>query len=212
MTELWRDADAEITALGTPYTRLFFALCIVMIFNFMFNAMLQGAGDMKTPLAIMAFINIIHLFFNYVFIYGMGPFPELGVTGAALGTMTARFVGAMLGLGVLFSGRFAVKLAWGTSFRPDWDLIRRLLRIGVPVAIQNTVRTLANLGFLWVVTNSAAAGVGRQAKGPAVHPREWEPDRGGPGLWISLPCPWRNRGPSSSTGSWRPVRPATRPM
>jgi putative MATE family efflux protein len=156
-------ADAEITALGAPYIRLFFALCIVMIFNFMFNAMLQGAGDMKTPLAIMAFINVIHLFLNYVFIYGMGPFPAMGVTGAALGTMTARFVGAMLGLGVLFSGRFAVKLAWGTSFRPDWELIRRLLRIGIPVAIQNTVRTLANIGFLWVVTNSAVAGLGRQA-------------------------------------------------
>ncbi len=156
-------AGAEIRALGTPYMQLFFALSIFMIFNFMFNAMLQGAGDMKTPLVIMAFINVIHVFFNYMFIYGVGPFPEMGVTGAAAGTMTSRFVGTAVGLGVLFSGRFAVKIPWGTSFLPDWDLMRRLLRIGIPVAGQNVVRTSANLGFLWVVTNSAAVAFRRQA-------------------------------------------------
>jgi len=156
-------ADAEITALGTPYMQLYFALSIFMIFNFMFNAMLQGAGDMKTPLAIMILVNVIHVFFNYVFIYGVGPFPQMGVVGAALGTMTSRFVGTAIGLGVLFSGRFVVKISLRTSFLPDWDLIRRLLNVGIPVAGQNVVRTLANLGFLWVVSNSAAAGFGRQA-------------------------------------------------
>jgi putative MATE family efflux protein len=156
-------ADAEMTALGTPYIQVFFAGSIFMIFNFMFNAMLQGAGDMKTPLVIMVFVNVIHVFLNYVFIYGMGPFPEMGVAGAAMGTMTSRFVGTLVGLGVLFSGRFAVKLSPQTSFLPDWHLMWRVLRIGIPVAAQNVVRTLANLGFLWVVTNSAAAGFKRQA-------------------------------------------------
>ncbi len=156
-------ADAELQALGVPYMQLFFALSIFMVFNFMFNAMLQGAGDMTTPLVIMLVINIIHVFFNYVFIYGAGPFPEMGVTGAALGTMTSRFVGTAVGLGVLFSCRFAVKLPRGTSFRPDWDLIWRMLRIGVPVAGQNMVRSLGNIGFLWVVTNSAMAGLQRDA-------------------------------------------------
>ena len=156
-------AGPEITTLGTPYMQLFFALCIFMIFNFMFNAMLQGAGDMKTPLAIMAFINVIHVFFNYMFIYGVAPFPQMGVAGAAMGTMTSRFVGAAIGLGVLFSGRFAVKVSPRASFRPDWDLMRRILRVGIPVAGQNVVRTSANLGFLWVVTNSAAAALQRQA-------------------------------------------------
>ncbi|HUW96479.1 MAG TPA: MATE family efflux transporter, partial [Anaerolineae bacterium] len=134
-----------------------------MIFNFMFNAMLQGAGDMRTPLVIMVVINVIHVFFNYVFIYGVGPFPQMGVTGAAMGTMTSRFVGTVIGLGILFSCRFAVKLPRETSFRPDWDLIWRMLRIGMPVAGQNIVRTLSNIGFLWVVTNSAAAALGQEA-------------------------------------------------
>ena len=98
-----------------------------------------------------------------MFIYGVGPFPQMGVTGAAAGTMTSRFVGVLIGLGVLFSGRFAVKISARVSFLPDRDLMRRLLRIGIPVAGQNVVRTLANLGFLWVVTNSAAAGFRRQA-------------------------------------------------
>jgi putative MATE family efflux protein len=156
-------ADPQLRALGTPYMQIFFSLSIFMIFNYMFNAILQGAGDMKTPLMIMVLINVIHVFFNYVFIYGVGPFPQMGVTGAALGTMTSRFVGTAVGLGVLFSGRFAVKLSGATSFRPDWHLMWRVLRIGIPVAAQNVVRTLANLVFLWVVTNSAAAAVARQA-------------------------------------------------
>ncbi len=156
-------ADAETSALAAPYIQVFFTLCIFMIFNFMFNAMLQGAGDMKTPLMIMILINIIHVFFNYVFIYGAGPFPEMGVTGAALGTMTSRFVGTAVGLGVLFSGRFVVKLPRGTSFRPDWNLVWRMLRVGIPAAGQNVVRTLASLAFLWVVTNAAAPGPARQA-------------------------------------------------
>jgi putative MATE family efflux protein len=156
-------AGPEIEALGLPYMQLFFSLSIFMIFNFMFNAMLQGAGDTRTPLVIMLVINVIHVFFNYVFIYGAGPFPQMGVTGAALGTMTSRFVGTAIGLGVLFSCRFAVKLPRGTSFRPDWDLIWRMLRIGMPVAGQNIVRTMGNLGFLWVVTNSAVAAFQREA-------------------------------------------------
>lgn len=156
-------ASPAVRALGVPYMQVFFALSIFMIFNFMFNAMLQGAGDMRTPLVIMVVINVIHVFFNYVFIYGVGPFPQMGVTGAAMGTMTSRFVGTMIGLGVLFSGRFAVKLPRQTSFRPDWDLIWRMLRIGLPVTGQNVVRTLSNIGFLWVVTNSAVAGLGREA-------------------------------------------------
>jgi putative MATE family efflux protein len=156
-------ADARLVALATPYMQVYFTLCIFMIFNYMFNAVLQGAGDMKTPLMIMVLINIIHVFFNYVFIYGVGPFPEMGVTGAALGTMTSRFVGTAIGLGVLFSGRFAVKLSRTTSFRPDWKLMWRVLRIGIPVASQNVVRTMANLGFLWVVTNSAVNALAREA-------------------------------------------------
>jgi putative MATE family efflux protein len=143
--------------------RVYFTLCIFMLFNFMFNAMLQGAGDMRTPLVIMVVINVIHVFFNYMFIYGAGPFPEMGVTGAALGTMTSRFVGTTIGLGVLFSGRFAVKLSRDANFRPDWNLIWRMLRIGIPVAGQNIVRTLGNIGFLWVVTNSAVAEFRREA-------------------------------------------------
>jgi putative MATE family efflux protein len=156
-------ADPQLRALSTPYMQVYFALSIFMIFNYIFNAILQGAGDTKTPLMIMVLINVIHVFFNYVFIYGVGPFPQMGVTGAALGTMTSRFVGTAIGLGVLFSGRFAVKLSRTTSFRPDWQLMWRVLRVGIPVAAQNVVRTLANLGFLWVVTNSAAAALASQA-------------------------------------------------
>ena len=156
-------AGPEVRALGTPYMHIFFAGSMFMVFNFMFNGMLQGAGDMKTPLGIMALINVIHVFFNYLFIYGVGPFPQMGVAGAAMGTITSRLVGTGVGLGVLFSGRFAVKIPPGTSFHPDWNLMRRVLRIGIPVAGQSVVRTLANLGFLWVVTNSAASGLRRQA-------------------------------------------------
>jgi putative MATE family efflux protein len=156
-------AGPDIVALSIPYMQVMFGFTIFVLFNFMFNAMLQGAGDMKTPLLIMVVINVIHVFFNYVFIYGAGPFPEMGVTGAAMGTMTSRFVGTVIGLGVLFSGRFAVKLSRDASFRPDWDLIWRMLRIGIPVAGQNVVRTLSNLGFLWVVTNSAVAEFRREA-------------------------------------------------
>ncbi len=156
-------AGPAIMALGAPYIRVYFALSTFMMFNYMFNAMLQGAGDTKTPLLIMVVINVIHVFFNYVFIYGAGPFPQLGVTGAALGTMSSRFVGVMLGLGVLFSGRFAVKLSRDVSFLPDWAVVWRVLRIGIPVAMQNSVRTVANLGFLWVVANAAVEAVQSQA-------------------------------------------------
>jgi len=156
-------AGPELVSLATPYMLVFFTLSPFLIFNFMFNAMLQGAGDMKTPLVIMVVINVIHVLFNYIFIYGVGPFPAMGVTGAAMGTMTSRFVGTLIGLGALYSGRFAVKLSREVSFRPDWSLVWRTLRIGLPVAGQNVVRTVAGLAFLWVVANAAAVGLEQQA-------------------------------------------------
>lgn len=150
-------AEREVIAIGVPYMRVFFSGLIFMLLNFIGNSLLQGAGDTVTPLWIMLFVNIVHVLSNYAFINGVGPWPALGVTGAAVGTMFSRFLGMLAQFGVLYSGRFAVRLLPGTSYRPDWGMMRRILRLGMPSAVQGVLRNGASLIFVRFVAMTPAA-------------------------------------------------------
>lgn len=138
-------AEPEVIALGIPYMRIIFAGLLFMVLNFIINAILQGAGDTRTPLKIMALINALNIILNYLLIFGIGFFPQLGIIGAAWGTIIARFVGGGIGLWVLASDRFAARTLLHKRFKLNLTLISKIIRIGLPAGVQGLVRSGAGM-------------------------------------------------------------------
>jgi putative MATE family efflux protein len=154
--------DPLAVQLGTQYLQIMFAGIIFLVLNLTVNALMQGAGDTVTPLWITTGMNVVNVGLNYALMFGAGPFPELGVPGAAIGTVVARALGAAAGLLVLYSGRNIVKILPGT-FRPDWTAFREILAIGIPSGLQGIVRNSAQILVLRTVTSTAAGTFGASA-------------------------------------------------
>ena len=104
MMILMDEVDPFVLAEGTQYLRIVLASMVVALPMMVINAVLQGLGDMKTPLYIMIISNIVNVLLNYLLIFGIWIFPEMGVRGAAWGTALARLAGAVIGLFVLLRG------------------------------------------------------------------------------------------------------------
>lgn len=131
-------------------------------------ACLRGAGDTVSGLVTMAIVNAINMGCSYALCTGLGPLPELGWTGIALGTAIGHCCGAAILLALLAGGRAGFHLRL-EGMRPDFDLIRRILRIGVPGGIDVVLVNLCQMIFLRIVLSlgdaaAAAHGVAIQVE------------------------------------------------
>ena len=94
-------------------------------------AALRAAGDTMSGLVAMSMVNIVNVAASTALVTGWGPLPELGWDGLALGTAIGHLVGGLILLVLLCRGRAGLKLHL-SSMKPDWPLIGRMLRIGLP--------------------------------------------------------------------------------
>src|SRR5690625_3466258 len=154
--------DPAAVGLGTVYLQIMFAGLIFMVLNLTISSLMQGAGDTVTPLWIAVFMNIVTVFLNWALMFGLGPIPALGVSGAALGTVLSRGLAAAIGIAVMYSGRNVVKLGLG-SYRPSLRAFREILSIGIPSGLQGIVRNTSQLFVIRIVTATAAGTRGSSA-------------------------------------------------
>ncbi len=145
-----------IIELGTAYLRVFFAGLVFMTLNFTLSNCLYGAGETRIPLYLNGVMALLKIALSYLLIFGIDPFPELGVTGAALSTVISRAAGFLLGMVLLYSGRLPLCLLPGTSYFPDGVRARRMLRIGIPSAMQGLFRNGSGVVFLKLIALTAA--------------------------------------------------------
>jgi putative MATE family efflux protein len=133
-----------ITAYGAP----------LIIFDLVIASLLRGSGDAVKPMIIMISSTVLNIALDPFLIFGIGPFPEMGVTGAALATVIAQAFGALLGLYYLLAGKTAyhVKLA---HLRPDMSIIKDIYRVGTPSAV-----TLIMESVVFMVFNKAVSSFG----------------------------------------------------
>jgi putative MATE family efflux protein len=157
-------AQPDVAAMGTRYLRL--VACIFFLNNLMFigNACLRGAGDTRTPMYVMAVVNALNILVAWSAINGHLGLPKMGVIGSAVGATTAQGVGGILVIAVLLRGRGNLKLRL-SGLRPDGDLIRRILRVGLPTGMEQMLfrtghmlfaRVLAELGTVVYAANQVA--------------------------------------------------------
>ncbi|HEX8339300.1 MAG TPA: MATE family efflux transporter [Tepidisphaeraceae bacterium] len=142
--------DAESTELFRQYVRvLSFGLPFAVVM-FTASACLRGAGDTLTPAVSMMAVDVVNVAISSTLAWGLFGMPHLGFTGIAIGTTTAYVVGGMLQLIVLFVGRGGIRL-FPHRLRPDWNTLRRILRIGIPSGSEGLLMWLANFVVLRTV-------------------------------------------------------------
>ncbi|WP_426803120.1 MATE family efflux transporter [Xanthomonas campestris] len=168
----WWLAPHLLAAMGTPpaslalaedYLRVIFvAMPTIYLFAFL-SAALRGTGDARTPFRFLLLSVVLDIVFNPLLIFGVGPFPQLGIAGAAWATVLAQSV-ALAGLllylrsrgHVLWLGRRDLAL-----FRIDPAILRALVGKGVPMGLQMVLISLAMIAMLTLVngfgTDTAAA-------------------------------------------------------
>ena len=149
-------ARGPVLIQGSPYLRLMLAGSSLMMLNFAVAFIFRGAADAVTPLKIAVGVNLTNVVGNWLFIFGIGPFPRLGVAGAAVGSLVARAFGAIVGIALLTTGWYRVRLRFARGAGlVDFSLIRRILNIGLPAAGQGFFRNGARVLFFRIVASSA---------------------------------------------------------
>ena len=135
---------------GQHFTRtmLVCSPCVVMLF--LFNAIFRGAGDAVIAMRALWLGNAINLVLDPLFIFGWGPVPAMGVTGAAVATSTGRTIAALYGLFQLLKGRREIRLR-AHHWRIDVPLLRQLAAIATPAAVQYLVPTASWMGLARLV-------------------------------------------------------------
>lgn len=141
--------EPETIALSATFIRWLSVFNFALAINMALGAALRAAGDMITPLWIGALTNVVNVFCVYGLVFGAFGFPELGVAGAAIGNGTAFLFGAVVTIGLWWRGKLVVGVGRaGTITR---DLMRRLLRIGYPAALEQAAWQGGFIAFMWII-------------------------------------------------------------
>ena len=108
---------------------------VFMFFSFSSTAILRGAGDTMTPMLVNGGANILNIIGNYILITGLGPFPEMGVAGAAASTAGSRILSALVFAYILFAKhkKFEIRMI---HIKISRTVLSRLFQISYPGGIE----------------------------------------------------------------------------
>ncbi len=151
-------ASAEVIELGSTYARITLGGNVVIMLLFLQNAVFRGAGDAGLALKSLWLANAVNLVLDPCLIFGLGPFPELGVTGAAIATACGRSTGVLYQMGLLRRGVGRVRLDRDT-FRLEPSAMLRLVRISIGGVGQLLIPTASWVVLMSIVTPFGDAAV-----------------------------------------------------
>src|SRR5215469_5470938 len=149
-------ATPAIVAVGSGYTRICLGGSCAVLLLFLNNAIFRGAGDAAIAMRLLWVSNIINLVLDPCLIFGLGPFPRLGVTGAALATFTGRSIGVIYQFYRLFKGTERIRVL-ARQVRVHLEVLWKLLRISLTGILQFAIAHTSWIGLVRIVSTFGAA-------------------------------------------------------
>jgi putative MATE family efflux protein len=149
-------ASPAIVRSGSTFTAITFGGILGVFLLFLVNSTLRGAGDAPLAMRGLWIANAINIVLDPCLINGWGPFPKLGVTGAAVATTTGRGIGALLQLYVLLSGSGRITFR-REQFKLNIEVLVRLLRVSASGMMQFLIATASWLGMVRIMAMFGSA-------------------------------------------------------
>jgi putative MATE family efflux protein len=140
-------ATSGIIQTGSTYTTIVLSAVGIIFMLFLINGIFRGAGDAAVAMRVLWLANIINIVLDPCLINGWGPFPRLGVTGAAIATATGRGIGVLFQLYMLLGGKGRIAIH-RSEWKLDVDVLMRLVRVASSGTMQFLVSTASWLGMV----------------------------------------------------------------
>jgi len=145
-------ASSSVIAHGVWFTRVMLACNATVVLLFMINAIFRGAGDAAIAMRVLWLANAINIVLGPCFIFGLGPFPKLGVAGAAVATNIGRGTGALYAFSRLVrkGGRFEIKRH---HLRLEPAIMGRLVRLSATGTFQVFIGMASWIGLVRTISS-----------------------------------------------------------
>lgn len=149
-------ASPAVVSRGSGYTAMMLGGSVTIVLLFLVNAIFRGAGDAAAAMRSLWLANVINIVLDPFFIFGWGPFPEMGVAGAAVATTIGRGVGVFYQLVNLSRSGAALSIG-RRHLRFDVSVTVRLLRISAFGILQTLVESASWLGLVRILSGFGSA-------------------------------------------------------
>lgn len=156
-------AQPDVVREGASFTRIMLGGSLVIILLFLINGIFRGAGDAAIAMRSLWVASALNIILCPVLINGYGPFPELGVKGAAVATTIGRGIGVLYQCYHLFKGNGVLKIK-AHHFKWDTPVIKTLVEVAWPATLQFVIQSGSwiALGILVAKTGGTDATAGYQ--------------------------------------------------
>ena len=153
-------ASPDVVARGSTFTRVMLGGNASILLLFLINGIFRGAGDATLAMRSLWLANAINILLGPCLIFGLGPFPRLGVTGAAIATTTGRSIGVLFAAAQLLRAHSRV-VVHREHLRLDWSLMGRLVKLSGTGTVQILIGTASWIGMVRLISaygSTAVAG------------------------------------------------------
>ena len=166
--------DAEALAAAFSYTKIACGLIVFSFLSLTLTGLYTAQGDSKTPFAANLVGLAVNMILDPVLILGPGPFPRLGVTGAAIATVTAQFiVMSILVMRILVTKRENVLKGIQLFEKIPPKYVRGICKIGIPTALQGMAYCMISMVLTRMVSGFGAEAIATQRVGGQIESVSW---------------------------------------
>lgn len=139
--------EPEILEYGVEYLTVVCCFCQGMFLQIVFERLLQATGNTTGSMISQLTGAVVNIVLDPLFIFGLGPFPALGVMGAAVATVIGQFIGAGVAFYLNLKGNKEIELSLKNCFRPHAATIKRIYSVGIPSIIMASIGSVMNYGM-----------------------------------------------------------------
>ncbi|HEX7314949.1 MAG TPA: MATE family efflux transporter [Pyrinomonadaceae bacterium] len=154
----WMGAEPAVIAGGSNFTRVMLGANVSVMMLFLINGAFRGSGDAAVAMRVLWLANAINIALGPCLIFGLGPFPELGVTGAAVATSIGRGTGALYAFSKMWRGGGRIHVR-PRHFRIDPQLMRRVVSLSGTATFQVFVGMASWIALTRIVSGFGSAAV-----------------------------------------------------